>query len=469
MNSDRFEEHAAHFVSRIADTIPRSLTSLVFSSPLSARSPDLNLLWHTGYRENHKARVFLGLLLSLVTGFVTGLVRLIPGFRPFGYAVYGTARDSVLVLTTFCGKENSEGVFVTPYVRSATDDCLFVFGRYATCGRNAKRYREISLCQKVSIALLLTGKGVDSFFRISGGWFERACLLVQWLEWSLSLQWVYDYALEQTLSRFVQSSGIVKIGCIHEMHFYSRIVWRVAAKNNAKGFTVQHAAITPGKRWYFTHPRERESGLALPDVMYIFNQGIEQMLKPYYPATEFRLGCSSRYDFWRDVKPAADAGSYCLFAGALAGFDNEVVLSTVRRITHGRNELPLRVRLHPHARINLLLRWWLHSAARRGAILISRDTPLEKDIACAIGVVGMSTTVLEEALLMGKPVVQLTHPQYLHYIDIAGIRGAVKKDWLLFSTADLPQGGLEVDRESMRERLGLNQQVITYQELFLDK
>jgi hypothetical protein len=36
----------------------------------------------------------------------------------------------------------------------------------------------------------------------------------------------------------------------------------------------------------------------------------------------------------------------------------------------------------------------------------------------------MSTTVLEEALLLGCPVVQLTHPDYLQYIDLQGIKGA---------------------------------------------
>lgn len=236
----------------------------------------------------------------------------------------------------------------------------------------------------------------------------------------------------------------------------------------AKGYTVQHAAVTSGKRWYFSHPEERESGLVLPDVMYVFDRQIEQLLKPHYPATEFRLGCSSRYECWKDTQPRAGTGSYYLFAGALAGFDNDVLLSTLRRIVENGCTLPLKVRLHPHAQVKRGMRRWLLSAERQGLVLVSRDTPLLTDIEGSIGAVGMSTTVLEEALLMGKPVVQLTHPWYLQYIDMDGIRGAVKKDWMLFSSADVPKDGLGVDSESMRERLGLNQQVVTYKELFLD-
>ena len=315
---------------------------------------------------------------------------------------------------------------------------------------------------------VITRSGLFAFLKIEGRLFEKSLLLLQWLSWALSFEWLRDRYLEKSLSEIVKKYGIKKIGCTHEMHSYARIVWRVAAEYNAMGYTVQHAALTRGKRWYFCYPEEKRGGLKLPDVMYIYNRKVVDTLKPFYENTRFLLGCSGRYAHWKDVKRSDSKGKYYLFVGALAGFANEVLIASLRTLLKNAKEsMPIRLRLHPFAKLGYNQKHWMQSLVKKGIIEISKDISLKTDIEDAIAVIGMSTTVLEEALLLGRPVIQICHPDYLQFIEIDGIQGATKKDYReLFPRDLLEASNLSVDCEMIRNKLGLGHSVVTYKQLF---
>lgn len=79
----------------------------------------------------------------------------------------------------------------------------------------------------------------------------------------------------------------------------------------------------------------------------------------------------------------------------------------------------------------------------------------------------MSTTVLEEALLLGRPVIQLTNPDFLQYINVEGVEGALQKDYRELSLEDLVIiSDARVNSMKMKERLGMNQPLVTYAQLF---
>jgi hypothetical protein len=251
------------------------------------------------------------------------------------------------------------------------------------------------------------------------------------------------------------------------MHYYSRILWIVAKKNGLDSYAVQHAVISPGKRWYFSYPEELAHGLELPSTMYVYGNYVEQLLRPYFKDTIFKLGCSSRYAHWKDVKKLENSGKYYLFAGALAGFDNKVVLASARKVLHmARGALPVKIRLHPDAILTDFDTKWLTDSVRKGKMQIS-DTTLDDDLNNAIVVIGMSTTVLAEALLLGRPVIQINHPDYLAYLDMSGIKGTMVIEYQAFSLRDLFNAStMEVDDETVRERLGLSNEEVTYNRLF---
>jgi len=469
MTEYSFGHLSAKFTTSAFTKVDKGLTAVVFASPLSARSPDLCMLWHNGYREKNKAKLLFNLLLKVFAGFSKGVVKLSLNPKPLKYALYGKISDSILVVSSTCGSLTSKGAYKTPYVHTDDEDGIFVYGSAKTCGQDERDIKEISLIHKVTLAFDLIKSGIYAFVKIEGDFFDKLLLALQWFEWVISLRWLYAFYLEQTLSEVVEKYDITKIGCIHEMHFYARVVWQVAAKYKAKSYTVQHAAITPGKMWYFAYPEEMESGLILPDVMYIFNKDVAKLLAPFYANTKFILGCSNRYSHWKKVTPSGNEKSdYYLFVSALAGFDNRILIKTLRCLVGSTKEpMNVRLRFHPFAQIGRKEKKWIRANLKEGLVKVSRGTSLKDDIEGAITVVGMSTTVLEEALLMGRPVVQITDPDFLQYIDVAGIKGAVRKDYRELMPDDLVNNiGCKVDSDKIRERLGMEQPLVTYTQLF---
>jgi len=373
------------------------------------------------------------------------------------------------VVISLCGTQTSEGQYKTSYIDTAEDDALFVFGPFNSCGTNSVKIEGLPFTEKLILICSLIKSGLYASAGLDCRIFDRTLLLLEWLSWSLSFRWLHDYYLENSLSETVKRHNIRKIGCIHEMHSYARVVWRVTKRYKAKGYTVQHAAFSENKRWYICFPGETESGLELPGAIYVYSSRVSNILKQYYENTNLYLGCSTRYAHWKDVGRSEKEGQYYLFVGALAGFDNEVLAATLQCLLENSTQsVPIMLRLHPFAKLSYGIRRWIRLSIDKGDICMSKDdSSLISDLESAIAVVGMSTTVLEEALLLGRPVVQLQHPDYRSFIDIDGVEGVMKMDYRKLLAKDLVEAStLAVDSVGMRKRLGLQNEIIDYKRLF---
>ena len=71
MDFNPFEYLTVKFLDAATGIAIKSTISLIHSSPLSARSPDLCMLWHPGYRKRHSLRLFVESTASLVAAFFT--------------------------------------------------------------------------------------------------------------------------------------------------------------------------------------------------------------------------------------------------------------------------------------------------------------------------------------------------------------------------------------------------------------
>jgi len=468
MNREYFEQIAAEFTAKVAVSISAQLKSSIFASPLSARTPDLCMLWHPVYRNKNRSRLLANLLISLFVSCLKGLVRLVCNFKPFGFLISGHIKSTLLVVTSTCAHQTKRGNFKTDYVSTGEDDALFVFGPVSFLGTKVTRITKLPFKTKFLFSLDLSKNGLSAFFSINGNFFDKLLLLLKWLSWVCAAEWLYFFYLDSSLSQILRKYKIRKIGCIHEMHAYSRTVWMVADRYEAERHTVQHASISKGKRWYFPYPAEIAAGLVLPNVMYIYNDSVRQLLDPYYKNTKFILGCSSRYSHWKGVKKSKEKGTFYLFVGALAGFDNSaLILSVDTFLARSVRRMPVRLRLHPVAQLSPWMRAWIKNKLRDHEIELSNDTSLKKDLDCASIVIGMSTTVLEEALLLGRPVIQLTHPDYLQFIDLDGTNGVTNRNYKDISGIDLFDiESHEVEPDGMRGKLGLNHPEVTYKVLF---
>lgn len=468
MKQHTFERMAVSFIVQAAKYGPDAMKSLVFSSPLCARITCNNLLWHAGYRNNNRIFMFCRCLFGVVISTIKGLIKIIVFRAALNYRIYGKIKKTLLVAPVTLGGIHNDS-FSTSYIVSDRDDCVFVFGWKKEFFGNATSDVKIPLKDKLAICNSLLVSGIKAFNCVWGSHYEKSLLLLMWLSWVMSLRWMREYCLEQKLLALVAEYNIEKIGCLHEMHPHARIVWRVAARCGIKSYALQHAEITEGKRWYFFYPEEKIVGLALPDVMYVFSERIERMLRGAYNETVFRLGCSNRYADWKILKDVdMPMGKYWLFVSALPLFDNECVIEGARKVLEiEKTNFPVRIRLHPYAKLNLKTRMTLRRLANKGLIHISSEINLRDDIKGASVVVGCGSTTMLEALICGRPVVKLDFPGYFNYADISDINGVWSVNYANLCSRDIVDAmKIVVDRKEALNRLGVSNPIVTYNSLF---
>ena len=123
--------------------------------------------------------------------------------------------------------------------------------------------------------------------------------------------------------------------------------------------------------------------------------------------------------------------------------------------------------MHPFAIVSRQNRNWLKKKVENKQIEYPKNSGLNNDLINATAVIGVGSTVLEEALLLGRPAIQITHPDYLRYVGIGGITGTRVIDHREFSWKDLLAiTGCEVDANLVRSRFGLSEKEINYDVLF---
>lgn len=470
---DAFELAAGRFAAAAAAALPSELRFLAFASPISARTPDESDIWHPGLRARSAPALLAAIRATIGRERLKGVARLARDRSRYAFALYGRPGANLLVLTSMCGtpvaSANTPG-FTTPYVPTAPDDALLVFGDRGTCGPAEESLPATSpiAARRVTAALLVAGREGGSACGLAG--VERELLKATWEAWALGGRWAREWRLADALDiAFRRAPDLARIGCIHEMHAYARVVWHHAAGRGLARHTVQHAVVASGKRWYFSTPEERAAGLVLPDVMHAFCDRDIELLGSAMPGTTLLRGCSGRYAGWRQSDALPPQANGCvLFAGALAGFDNDVLLATVRTyVVAGQPAGPTRLRLHPYAVVAPRDREWLDAAMTQGLVELSADATLADDLAGARIVVGMGTTVLQEALLLGRPVVQLADDAMVTYVDMDGFDGVVRVCADSFSADDITSAlALVPDHEQVRDRLGLDKPLVDYARLF---
>ncbi|MBW1717407.1 MAG: hypothetical protein JRJ77_16570, partial [Deltaproteobacteria bacterium] len=198
-----------------------------------------------------------------------------------------------------------------------------------------------------------------------------------------------------------------------------------AKRLNIPTITIQHASIVRTKLWYFPTREELTAGLATPDKIAIFSKNVQKLFEPFFPAgTRYPLTCGPRFSRWKEIKSGEHAQrigeGQILFAGSLPWWDNVVVLKGVQRLlAEGNPRRPIRVRLHPASKIPVQWKEWLEQMTGTGKVTLSTGS-LEDAINDCAAVVGMNTTVLEEAALMGKGVLVLEDRDYLSFATQLG-------------------------------------------------
>ena len=416
-------EIAGHFTAKFAKRISFPVKITVFCGPASFRDPEADNCWHP-YMIRSGVAVFvkdqLPLFMKAIGG---GIRRFLTGcFGRFHYIENDGATVLGVSPTSICSIK--DGKVETSYCHEDDTDRIAWF----LIDEKEKEPGGYPVSRVAVIRWFLRMLG--SWFYVTlfgrqeerrGDWFVVSVLTLRWI---MSLLWVNAWMLELALETLLKDSCFKKVFCVHEMHPQARVACSVSRRIGVPFRVLQHASINRSKLWYFPVRQELASGLTCPDEFVVFSDDVITLLKPYYPSsTAFSLGCSNRYAHWKtktaDYSPRNNNGGV-LFVTSLSWWDNAVVLDAVSRLLdEAYTDRLLRVRLHPHAFVPSAAQSWFDEQVTSGEICRSVGS-LEQDIAASSLVVGMTTTVLEEAALLGKPIITLQSSDYLSFEDGIG-------------------------------------------------
>ena len=464
---DSFEELASKYSANIAGYLGMD-KYLVFSSPISVRSPDGSLIWHHKYRRKYFPKVLFRSLALLMKNILVFPYKILYKKINWGYLLSGNISGNILVLPSVCCSIGSNGALTSSYIDFSDKDACMVIGPFDGLGSNAIRLKETDAGKRFSLLWKMVLSGIQGVGWTGGQTCEKLLLFSEWLNWSFGLMWLTPFAIRRYCHCIFNKQKIQKAGCIQELHSFARAVWDAAGCLGVKRYTLQHATISRAKAWYFPLRYEIDAGIVFPDVMYVYDPSVSGMLKDYFSA-RFEMGSSKRYARWKKVEiPDRVKEGHCLFATSLMAFDNETVLGAMITLIDNGYPGEIRVRQHPVARINNKLQRVLSKLETAGKITISRSE-LYDDINGAICVIGFASTVMAEALMLNRPVIQLNHPVYVMFIDVSEIRGVLCRDYDKLSPPDIYIAkDLQVERLTAKEKVGLNYDEVTYDKLFQD-
>ena len=404
------------FSARLAKILPPELRALAFCGPASFREPEIDNIWHP-YMLRRSFLFFLWDQLPKMTRALAGGVRRFVLGRFGSYTLRLCPSAEVLGLTPISICTVTPTGVETKYCHP--DDALRMswlvindFGK-ETVGYPVSRLK----MSKTFLSLLYCWSSISfplAFY--NRDWAVASMITLRWI---FSLQWSIQWMLGLKVREVLKNGTFKKVFCVHETHPWSRMVWSEAKQQGVSTITIQHASVSRTKLWYFPMAEELQTGLAMPDEFVVFSQKEQALLKPFFPsATRFYLGCGPRFSQWQTVKVELarqeDPRAPVLFVSSVPWWDNEVVLSGVKKLVEDSKGRPIIVRMHPLAVVPRKWQKWLKKMEQKEVLEISKVS-LAEDLRRAVALVGMNTTVLEEGLLMGKTSIVLQSEHYLSF------------------------------------------------------
>ena len=421
---DELIQECAKFNVRLSQKLSKQkLSFLIWVSPTSYRDPEETSLWHPSFLKSNslkKALVYSSIFfLSSIIGAIRFFI-----YHGFFYTVLKNNSRTLLVIPQEITQDSSS--FKTEYMIENKNYPIdkIIFSKSKNIGL---KFTTLSFLTKIKISivlihLLFNDLKVEFYKKKINSYY--LCCFVLFLRWILSQGWYFHWDFYHLLTKETLNKKYKILLSLHEMHFYARIMWKICQEQNLMGMTAQHAAIIPEKLWYFNDPIETNAGCHLPHIFYLFSEDTKALLRPFYPKTEFKLCCSPRYQKWANyslnkISKRTEKKFHILFASTLLFYDVALLLKALKKLlTHGNSiskHSKLILRLHPAACIKFIDQVWLQWASQLLHRLEISSLKLEEDLSQSHIVIGGSSTVLQEALILDIPILALYDPDYLTY------------------------------------------------------
>jgi len=410
---EQLEKVFGRFTAEFAKNLSEEIRGTAFCSPTSFRDPEIDNIWHPYLLNAHfifflkdQALLFFWKMLKGIKKFVMyrfGEFTFIP---KEGSDVLGVSP------TMICRQEN--GKMKTKYCHpdDVNNMSWLLFEDEKQTG-GEQRISRVKILSHFIKVLWAWGKASFSSKEANKKYAAIASILA--LRWILELQWVNKWLLALELRRILDENQFKKVFCVHELHPHARIAWIEAKKKNIRTVTVLHARLARSELWYWVTKDELDAGMQLFDEITVFSKEDIDSLKSFYEdVPQYHIGCGPRYAHWKDAKELAglEKRESILFASSLSWWDNEVVLKGLKKLSEAEgNKRPLAIRFHPTAVIPKRWEKWLEKECQNG-IHVSKE-PLSDAVMNSALIIGMSTTVLAEVLMMGRPGAAIEQEKFL--------------------------------------------------------
>src|SRR3989338_7733417 len=423
----KLEHTCAKWTAAFAKQLPEEIRSIAFCAPASFREPEIDDVWHPIVAMNSLLKFLIQYPPALCRSFAGGI-------RRFMFGRFGVCREYLkngattigITPATICKIENGKVVtaYCHPEDASAMSWIAFDPARREEAGYPVSRITMLRMSARVFwcwMKISINGIG-------DRDWIVASVITLRWL---LGMQWLILWMLALRVRQITKEIKFDKVFCVHEIWPWSRAVWYELAGQDIAGITIQHASIRRSKLWYCPASEEIEAGLKLPKEFAVFSENEKRLLQEFYSNTKFSIGCGTRYSHWKQKREddfkAVQPTDLVLFVSSVPWWDNEVVLGGVKMLLdYDASARPIVVRLHPLAVVRPRTRKWLEQAQCKERLTLS-CAALQDDITRAALVVGMNSTVLEEAAAMGRAILTLETNDYLSFATPLGLHLAESK------------------------------------------
>lgn len=407
---------------RLSRRLPQDMHFLIWASPTSVRNPEISVFWH----PIHNKRTILSRLFtySFSLGFscIRGFYKF---FRYKGFYYCHINKNSPLLLIIPENITGGANDFKTNYLTETTEQPVdkLIFSHSAEKMSSGFRFSVLNYFVKSVLFLkLLTSIAGDFKEQLFCKKLTREYMdaLIIFASWLLAQSWYFIWDFYHLINKIAIPKNYKIFLSLHEMHFYSKVIWEFVREKGLMGVTAQHALIIPEKLWYFPEEAEVKANCPLPDIFFVYSDEIRAILEPFYPNTRFLKCCSPRFNRWKSSLNGSinhntqNNKQIILFANNAAIIHDSVVLKALLKLLRQelKNSVILRLRLHPKERLKLADYLWVQAAAVLHKIEISSRS-LQEDFKEANLVIGACSTVIYEALLMGVPVMGVFNDYYI--------------------------------------------------------
>jgi len=406
---------------RLSRRLPTKLHFLIWASPTSVRNPEISIFWHPIHNKRAIPRRLFTYFFSLCFSCIRGLYKFF-GYRGIYYRhIFNSSPILLIIPENITGGASD---FKTNYLIETAEEPVdkLVFSHSAKRVADARFSVLGYLNKSIFFFKLLKAVAGDIKGQFTGNRITKEYIdaLVMFISWILAQSWYFVWDLYHLINKAAESKNYKLLLALHEMHFYSKVIWKIAEERRLLGATAQHALIVPEKLWYFPEERELKANCPLPDIFFVYSDEMMAALKPYYPDTKFFKCCSPRFNRWKSFSGGIIKNNIhndkrvILFVNNAAIISDSVVLKVLLRLAGGdlKNSVVLRLRLHPKERLKLADYLLVRAAAALRRIEIS-SLPLQDDFKEADLVIGSSSTVLYEAMLTGAPAMAVFDDAYI--------------------------------------------------------